>query len=306
MHNALIQMTVLMLLGASWNRFAPNHLSASQTRLVLTTTVFYFFLPAMILLVLWQAQLGKQSLQISGVACCSMLLSVLLTVLIARLLQFRPAQAGAIVLASAFPNVTYLGLPVLEQIFGSMARAVVIQVDLFAVAPLVYSLGIAIARHYGHSDAADQQKSWLSFFNTPPFWAMLLAVLLNQIQLPPPAWLAGLLEKMSAPVAPLMIFSLGLALSWRGVSWRNLRYIALIAVIKLLLQPLWAWQMVNWVGLDSSLQAATVMDIAMPSMVLGIIFCDRYHLDSALYAATVTLTTALSMLTLPLWHQVLI
>jgi len=39
--------------------------------------------------------------------------------------------------------------------------------------------------------------------------------------------------------------------------------------------------------------------------VLGIVFCDRYKLDSALYAMMVTVTTALSLITLPLWHQLL-
>jgi predicted permease len=40
----------------------------------------------------------------------------------------------------------------------------------------------------------------------------------------------------------------------------------------------------------------------MPSMVLGIVFCDRYGLDTALYAAAVTVTTALSLITLPFWY----
>jgi len=73
MHNALIQMTALMLLGASWRVFSPNQLQADQTRLVLTTTVYYFFLPAMVLSVLWQAELGKQSLQYSLLGCLSIL-----------------------------------------------------------------------------------------------------------------------------------------------------------------------------------------------------------------------------------------
>ncbi|MDP3933394.1 MAG: AEC family transporter, partial [Methylococcaceae bacterium] len=52
-------------------------------------------------------------------------------------------------------------------------------------------------------------------------------------------------------------------------------------------------------------RAAAVLDIAMPSMVLGIVFCDRYYLDSSLYAMAVTVTTALSLITLPLWHSLL-
>jgi predicted permease len=41
-------------------------------------------------------------------------------------------------------------------------------------------------------------------------------------------------------------------------------------------------------------------------MVLGIVFCDRYDLDVSLYATTVTVTTVLSLLTLPLWYRWLV
>jgi len=40
-------------------------------------------------------------------------------------------------------------------------------------------------------------------------------------------------------------------------------------------------------------------------MALGIALCDRYGLNSGVYAAAVTLTTLLSLLTLPLWYSFL-
>jgi predicted permease len=39
--------------------------------------------------------------------------------------------------------------------------------------------------------------------------------------------------------------------------------------------------------------------------VFGIVICERYQLDSELYAAAVTLTTICSLITLPLWFQFL-
>ena len=45
------------------------------------------------------------------------------------------------------------------------------------------------------------------------------------------------------------------------------------------------------------------MESAMPSMVFGIVFCDRYNLDVSLYATAATVTTMLSLLTLPAWYQ---
>ncbi len=304
MNTTLIQMTVLMLCGAGWSVFCPNKLSADQTRLVLTSVVYYFFLPAMVLDVLWKADIGWQSLKFSALGMSSVLLAVALSGLIARLLKFKKPQTGAMILAAAFPNVTYLGLPVLEQAFGGWARSVVIQIDLFSVAPLVYTLGIMLARHYGHDDDA-KPKSPLGFLNAPPFWAAFFAVLLNLNHIEAPDWLAGLLPTLSAAVAPLMIFSLGLALSWRAVRIRNLPYIAPVVVIKLLLLPWVAMHIADFLQMQNPLRAAAIMDIAMPSMVLGVVLCDRYQLDSSLYATAVTVTTGLSLLSLPFWFSVL-
>ncbi len=305
MNTTLIQMTVLMLCGAGWGVFCPNRLTAAQTRLVLTTVVYYVFLPAMVLEVLWKAEIGWQSLQYSALGCFSIVLGIILSWLVARLFKFNDPQSGAMILAAAFPNVTYLGLPVLEQTFGSWARSVVIQIDLFAAAPLVYTIGIGLARHYGQADGTEKPKSWLGFFNAPPFWAAFLAVVLNLNHIEAPQWLEGLLQKCSGAVVPLMIFSLGMALSWRAVHLRSLPYIMPVVLIKLLLMPWAAAWLVGTMTLASNYKAAAVMDIAMPSMILGIVLCDRYQLDSALYATAVTVTTGLSLLTLPFWYGVL-
>ncbi len=40
-------------------------------------------------------------------------------------------------------------------------------------------------------------------------------------------------------------------------------------------------------------------------MVFGVVISERYQLDTTLYAAAVTLTTLLSLLTLPVWFYVL-
>ena len=209
------------------------------------------------------------------------------------------------ILAAAFPNVTYLGLPVLEQTFGTWARSVVIQIDLFATAPIVFTLGIMIARHYGEN-TAEKPSSALSFLNAPPFWAAGIAVILNLNELVAPEWLAGVLQKLSAAVVPLMLVSLGLALNWKSVIARNMPYVIPVILIKMLLMPLFAIVLVSYLPMEGKYKAAAVLDLAMPSMVLGVVFCDRYRLDSALYAMTVTVTTALSLITLPFWHDVLI
>ena len=162
-----------------------------------------------------------------------------------------------------------------------------------------------LARHYGQADADEKPKSGLAFFNAPPFWAAFLAVTLNLNHIVAPLWFAGFLQKCSAAVAPLMIFSLGMALSWRTVRWSNLPYILPVVAIKLFLMPLAAMAVLGYMSLPAQNKAAAVMDIGMPSMILGIVLCDRYKLDSALYATAVTITTVLSLFSLPFWYSLL-
>lgn len=299
----LIQMTIIMLCGAGWRLISPAGLTAEQTRPVLTTVVYYVFLPAMILEVLWTAEIGLGSLEYTFVGVAGILLILFIMWFVVQLLRISKAKAGAILLATAFPNVTYLGLPVLEQTFGSWARSVAIQLDLFAAAPLLFTIGVMIARYYGEKTSHD--KSILFFFNTPPFWAAFIAIALNLNHIPAPLWLSGVLKQLSSAVVPLMLFSLGLALSWDAIKWKNVPYIIPVIAIKLIVMPLIVIEIVSYMTMDDQHKAATVINMAMPSMVLGIVFCDQYKLDSSLYAMAVTVTTLCSLFTLPLVYKLL-
>ena len=304
MNSTLIQMTLIMVCGAAWRFAKPAGLSAEQTRQVLTTVVYYLLLPAMVLEVLWSADIGLHSFQYAWLGMGSIIAAMLCLWVIGALFRFDDRRLGAMILAAAFPNVTYLGLPVLEQAFGSWARSVAIQMDLFAATPLLFTIGVIVARHYGEETAKSPRPVWL-FFHAPPFWAAAVAVILNINGVVAPVWLLGVLQKLSAGVVPLMLFSLGLALSWKALTVRNIPYIIPVAVIKMAAMPLLAMVLVGFLPITGEYREAAVLDLSMPSMVLGIVFCDRYRLDSSLYAMAVTVTTAISLITLPFWHSVL-
>jgi malate permease and related proteins len=304
MTETLLQMAVLIACGCVWRYLRPGGLTAEQVRPVLTSVVYYLFLPAMVLDVLWHSEIGQQSIQYTFLGVASILVAMLIMWLVGLAFRFGNKTMGAVMLAAAFPNVTYLGLPVLEQTFGAWARSVAIQIDLFATGPLVFTLGIVVSRHFGENQA-DNHRSVISFLNAPPFWAALIAAILSLNHIAMPGWLAGILQKLSAGVVPLMLFSLGLALNWSTITWRNLPFVLPVVVIKMALMPLFSLWLVGYLWLDHDHKAAAVLEMAMPCMVIGIIFCDRYRLDSGLYAMIVTLTTLLSLFTLPFWYGVL-
>jgi hypothetical protein len=304
MIQTLIQMTLLIACGAAWRYFEPAHLEISIVRKVLTSLVYYLLLPAMIIEVMWQANMGWQSLKVIAVGSLSIIVGMGVMALVLSRLNITRAQKGALILVTAFPNVTYLGLPVLEQVLGDWARSVAIQMDLFSGQPLLYTVGIMIAHYYGRADNGVEKING-AVFNTPPFWAAGVALILNTAQISPPEFIHGTLERLSDGVIPLMLIALGMALDWQSFRRRAMSLLWPVVGVKLALMPLVALGLAGWLVVAPEVKVATVLEVAMPSGVLCLVLCDRYGLDAPLYAMAVTVTTVLSLLTLPLWYGVL-
>lgn len=301
MNQVLLQMAALIACGMLWRFIKPPGMDADTARRVITGLVYTLLLPALVLTVLWKTSLGLDTVKIAVVAACGVLAALLAAWLLFRAVAAPKPIAGALFLAAAFPNVTYLGLPVLEKTFGPWARSIAIQYDLFACTPLLLTIGILIARRHGNSTESDSPFSAL--LKVPPLWAAVAAVLFNLLDVPLPAGLEGFLQTLANGVVPLMLIALGMALTWDIRQLRRLPLVVPALAIRLFIIPLLGWGAATLLGLHGELLSAVVLEAAMPSMVLGVVLCDRYGLDTGLYATVVTASTALSLFTLPLWYQ---
>ena len=296
----LIPMVTLVLIGGVWRPLKPMGLDADITRKSLTGLVYLILLPALVLDVLWQAPLGINSLQIVLMAVSGVVSAILLSTLVYRKSWLPADSRGALILAASWANVTYLGLPVLEQTFGSEYRSVALHYDIFANTPLLLTLGIWVAQQHG--DGVVERGMVGEIIRVPAFWAAVVAVLLNLNGITPPSGLANTLRMLGDSVPPLMLLALGMGLRWDLLHWRTLPTVAPAIIIQLLITPFIIYWLSIGVGLEGELRAAVILEAAMPTMVLGMVICDRYQLNTALFAVTTTLSTALSMLTLPLWY----
>lgn len=301
MVEVLIQMALLIVCGIAWRGFSQLQPNSKARREILTELVYYLLLPALVLDVLWSANLGIASGGIALIAASSVLAGLAMAWAAYHLAATPRAIRGALLLAAGFPNVTYLGLPVLQSTLGDWARTVAIQYDLFACTPLVFTLGIYISRVHG--EEVSPANPFIGLLKVPPLWAAVAGVSFNAGGIAEPHWLHGLLDKLASGVAPLMLISLGMSLEWPRGQWRNLPLLLPVLVIQLLLMPAFAWFMAGFLISDPSQRTAVVLEAAMPSMVFGIVLCDRFQLNTAIYAAAVTLSTALSLVTLPLWYR---
>lgn len=301
MFTALIQMSLLIACGAIWKNHAPSHISSLAHRRALTDLVFYILLPALVLDVIWRTPLNSASLQISFLAICGIVTGLIIMWIVLKFLKANKQQTGALLLAASFPNSTYLGLPVLDQVLGPHTRSTVLQYDLFACTPILLSFGMLLAQFYGGNKTGVHPVQEL--MKVPPLWAVSIGISLNLVGIHQPDILHSGLSLLAGGVVPLMLIVLGMSIRWHSLRLRFMRLLVPVVLISLILVPLAVFGVSQIIGMTPELNISVVLITAMPTMVFGIVICERYHLDSELYAAAVTLTTIMSLLTLPVWFQ---
>lgn len=305
MIGVIAQMAATIALGVAWRHVSLGGLTADRARPALTTAVYYFFLPALVLSVLWRAPLGVDTGKIALASATGIFSSLLLMALVGRFMRLTRREYGALLLAASFPNATYLGLPLLSSLYGDAGKPIAIQYDLFAATPILLSLGIYLASRLGtHGETLHPVRSLLK---VPPLWAAVIGSALNLLGPAPPPDVAAFLDRLGAAVVPIMLLALGMSLNLSTLGSRaHWQKIAPALLIQLGWMPLVVLAVVTGTHMTGMAATATVLLGATPSMILGLVICDRFGLDTGLYATAATASTLLALATLPLWHQALI
>ena len=124
---------------------------------------------------------------------------------------------------------------------------------------------------------------------------------MNLLNINRPEFIHAALQTLSGGVVPLMLIALGMSIRWQSFRFSLLPLLLPVAIITLFIAPSGVWLLTQIVNLPADIMTTVILSAAMPTMVFGIVICERYGLDTSLYAAAVTLTTVLCMVSLPLW-----
>lgn len=306
MFTVMLQMAMLIAIGTFWQRLAPKHIPAVAHRRALTDLVFYILLPALVLDVMWQAPLNITSIKISMTALSGIVASLLLMWLIIKALtvsgmNISNPQKGALLIAGTFPNSTYLGLPVTAQVLGDWTQATVLKYDLFACTPMVLTVGVLIAHHFGDNES--DIHPFRELLKVPPLWALAIASLLNIANIPQPNEVHSALAILGGGVVPLMLIALGMSIRWDTLKLKYVPLLLPVSIVALFIAPLVVSYIATALHIPTDTRTISIILAAMPTMIFGIVLCERYQLDSGLYAAAVFLTTVLSIGTLTVWFH---
>ena len=301
MQDILLSFGVTIIAGALFRRIRPAGIDPAAVRQVINACVLNLFLPALCIKTLYQSPVDLEAVLVPATAWITtgttLLMAVGVYAVLGTKMHLAPGERGVLLIASAFGNVTYLGLPVLTGLYGSTAAKYALFYDLLATTPLLWLAGAALASHYGEGKRLSVRESLKTIASLPPVWGIFIGMALQQVNLPLPLFLLKTLDMFGSLVVPLMIFSIGLALSLPKVAHA---YAAIPAVvIKLVAGPVIAYIAGRTLGLTGVALTSCSIEGGMPVMVLSLLVAARFNLDVSLAAFVIVVTTVLSFFTLP-------
>lgn len=220
----------------------------------------------------------------------------IVTILIATVLYRRvePRKRSILRFALVFNNVGYMGLPLLNGLYGSEA--------VFYASVFIIPFNIFLWTYGLMQFCRDGGRSHLkNAFVNPGMIAIFvgIALYLTSIRLPAPVLSAvDMLGNMTGPLGMLIIGVLLSRSRLRDLFSGWVMYVA--SILRVLVLPLAVYAVLQLLHIETLLTTVIVILSAMPVGVNSAVFAELYDGDAHLASRTVVFSTLAAMATIPL------
>lgn len=277
---------------------AKRNLWAGELDRKLSVFIMNISMPALILASVMGKDLAFENSELIAlgvVAVVNYIVLIGLAYLIPHLFKVNKARLGICRFMLAFGNVSFIGYPVCDAVFGSKAVfcASVLNIPFNL---LVFTIGVSFING-GKAKSAFSPKLILS----PCVIASLIAVVIAvaRIQMPTPVgqWF-HLLGDLTTPCALLIIGS-----SLSHIPVRDMfgnRFVYSMTVLRLIILPLAVGGVLALMGVNPFVSDVAVVLSAMPVATNGIMLCLQYGQDERVMTQGLFFTTLMSVVTIPL------
>lgn len=270
----------LMAVGRLLGAFRPVDIG------LLTDIVLYLAAPCLIFVALTE---GEPDLVMMGTMALGVTWVIVAVGLLLRLVAAMSGRTlGALYLPAMFMNSGNMLLPLTLFTYGETGLQY--GISLFVTVTVLHStLGVTIA---------SGKPSGAEMLRFPHIYAVLGAGAINAAAVEIPAAVIRPVELLGDTAIPLMLLALGLRLGHLEISgWRR----PVLATTARLAGGYTAGLVfVTALGLQGEARGCILLAAAMPAAVITFVFAEKYGRDGGDVAASVALSTFVSMLTTPL------
>lgn len=270
----------------------------------LNTFVFYFALPALLLVKTYEAPAADGAVMalLASYYLPGLALFTAMLFFVHRVLRLRIADAAIQALGSTFSNVGFIGLPLVILLYGSEAALPAV---LIVMGDNILMLGLATALVRGDLDQGRRNfafvlRTLLGVIRNPIVTASLIGVSLNMLQAPMPEPVlryGGLLADAAGPCA---LFALGATLAARPIREGALET-GHIVLVKLFVHPaLVAILAIGVFALPPVWAAVAILHAALPIAANVYLLAQRYQRRPAQISTAIFVSTVIAVFTISL------
>ncbi|MBF8456772.1 AEC family transporter [Kaistella sp. G5-32] len=231
-------------------------------------------------------------------------LAFLFFTFLGKKMKWSKTLIGALILCAGFGNTSFVGIPVIQSLYGESGLKTVMLVDQPGSFVALSTLGITIANFYsgGKSSVSDILKKILKF---PPFIAFLVAVLLNLMSIHVPFVIDDVFAKLGATTVPLALVSVGSQLKWQKLE-DEAKPLFWGLLFKLILFPtvIFVLYFILFKQKGEMIEIA-FLESAMAPMITAAIIASTHKLEPKLCNLMIGVGIPLSLVTLTLWYLLL-
>jgi malonate transporter len=281
------------------------HLLRAGDERVLNALVYYFALPAFLLLELAQATYSREILRFVLAGGGPLFLLVLLLGLL-RLLRLSRENFYLLSVSTVFGSLAFFGIPFIEYAVGGeeALKLAALSVGLLAPFGVAFVLTLLELHH-------NQEGPWVRavgktlrrLARNPLILSILMGLALGIGKVELPRFFQQILRYLSGTVAPLALFSLGVFLF--GRPYKAIPKALGLSLLRLAILPALTLGFARVLGLSSLETTILVIMNGTPLAVNMMVLSQRYGFYVEEMASLTLVSSLGSLLTLSLWQLVI-
>lgn len=295
----LQQMIIMFLLMSVGFVGSKIGMITEETSKRLSAIVVNIANPAMILVsgISDERMEGRELLSLTVVILAIYAVLLLLAYLLPALLRVDPKSRGVYQAMTVFSNIGFMGYPIIAALYGSSA---VLYGALYSIPfnILIYTFGVSALRK--KENGAEKKKLSLKEVLNIGVITSIISLILYLWQIRVPGFLTDTLSYLGNLTAPLSMMVIGASMT--SISLRELFTdvrLLLFSLIKLLLIPVLGMLLIRQVVTNEVICGVFMIMLATPAGSMTAMLAQEYDGDYETASRGVTLTTLLSVITMP-------
>lgn len=229
-----------------------------------------------------------------GMSTLAMLISIGIAYITPIIFGIKTGDRGMYRLLVAFMNTAFVGYPVVTAVFGE-EQLFLASLSNIPFNLLLYTVGIMLLAT-GEKGGFKLKKAI-----NAPIIATLTAVLIFSLRIPVPAILEDICSTLASATVPLSMMCVGISLGPVSVKEALTQpRLYLLSLVRLIICPLAVWFVLHFFISDPIMLGVIVAIMSTPTAIVCTILGLEYGRDGIESSEEIFISTALSMVTIPL------